>query len=1098
MRLIKGKAFFILNIVLIFFLSISFKIGYSSQSDTLVLKDVNKLLKNGQFEKAERILDSIERIYRNDNNTVLNIYSQIRKAQLAYMKRDIKVGFRIIQRAQDLCQNIQNIDSTEYADVNHVLGMHYYLSGDFNRALVHCKKALHIKKNGVSQLSIPNSYTYNLIATISLAKRDFLYAHSNYELAKYNAIQYEGVEEDDVDIAAYFINIGIVHGQLGNYELSESNFRKGLEIYNNKGAKKSKYASALMNIGRLFEFKELNDSALFYYSKAEEAYIQSYGKEYRRLSGVYLNMGNVFVKLSDNESALLYYEKALSIYSQFLHSDHYQIQKVIMNIGYVFEVKDEFERAIDYYKIAIKDNGQVGIRTSRNMANCYSNLDEYEKAEEFYNQSIERCLNLDDSQVEELSLSYMYYGDFLVKKDVNPKKGIQILLRADSLLKNELKPNKRNYSKLCYYIGDYYNSRGELGRALEAYHKSLLMIGDGFVSSDILAVPADTMLYLDNIQLNVLKRKANCLYKYYLETGSLEYLRASYKTYKTTIDFIGALQLSMHHEESKLYFTDRLNSVFDQGILALNDWYASTRDDRILSQAFEFGEKGKSSVLLAAIKEVEAMQVSKIPPDLQKVEQHQRNDISFYTKMIYSESQLSNPDTTKIALWKNVLFDKKRSHDSLITRIESEYPDYYNLKIDQKVMDIRSIQKRMNEDEALLEYILTDSIIFTFVITSNDAHLETILYTDTIFTQNVDRMRDCLTANEFTNYSQKDYKNFISSSYYLFQNLIEPVEAYLDGKKLIIVPDGMLGYIPFEILLTSFPDPKLFSYKDLEFLIKKNPISYTYSATLLYKASQKKERARKNLLAFAPSYSKIEKEDSLKNRRGTTPEHLFPIPGVKDEVSYINEVYHGDVFFDDLASEQLFKDMAKDYNVLHLAMHTLIDDENPLYSNLVFSQNKEGGQDGLLNAYELFNMEMNADMAVLSACNTGYGRLHGGEGIMSLARGFLYAGVNSIIMTLWAVEDHSSAGLMQIFYRNLSEGMDKDIALQKAKIEYIEESHQLGAHPHYWAGYVNIGETHPLYQIGVSKDSMLLMSSGGVLILLLAGVFGIRFIRRRK
>ncbi len=119
-------------------------------------------------------------------------------------------------------------------------------------------------------------------------------------------------------------------------------------------------------------------------------------------------------------------------------------------------------------------------------------------------------------------------------------------------------------------------------------------------------------------------------------------------------------------------------------------------------------------------------------------------------------------------------------------------------------------------------------------------------------------------------------------------------------------------------------------------------------------------------------------------------------------------------------------------------------------------------EDGYLNTYELFGLHLPGQLAVLSACNTGSGKLERGEGIISLARGFFYAGIPSVVMTLWEIEDHSSADLMARFYENLKLGLPNDIALQQAKIAYLEGAGKLQSHPYFWAGYVSIGKTDPV------------------------------------
>jgi CHAT domain-containing protein len=143
-------------------------------------------------------------------------------------------------------------------------------------------------------------------------------------------------------------------------------------------------------------------------------------------------------------------------------------------------------------------------------------------------------------------------------------------------------------------------------------------------------------------------------------------------------------------------------------------------------------------------------------------------------------------------------------------------------------------------------------------------------------------------------------------------------------------------------------------------------------------------------------------------------------------------------------------------------MHSLVNNSQPTLSKLVFYQNNDSLEDGMLNTYELFSMDLNAGLAVLSACNTGSGKLLKGEGIMNLARGFIFAGVPGIVMTMWSVDDESSARIVQKFYEYLQDGMPKDEALRQAKLDLLAEGDPLRSHPFYWAAYVNIGDNSPM------------------------------------
>ena len=158
-------------------------------------------------------------------------------------------------------------------------------------------------------------------------------------------------------------------------------------------------------------------------------------------------------------------------------------------------------------------------------------------------------------------------------------------------------------------------------------------------------------------------------------------------------------------------------------------------------------------------------------------------------------------------------------------------------------------------------------------------------------------------------------------------------------------------------------------------------------------------------------------------------------------------------------------------------------------STLVFSENRLEEEDGFLNIYELYNMDPKARMAVLSACNSGTGELKSGEGIMSLARAFFYAGVPNIVMTLWTVTDRQSYHLMLSFYKQLSKGRRAESALRKAKLEYLENALPGYQHPRYWSGYILIGNPENLF---LSHFYRQLLVASGILLALLAGFIMLR------
>jgi CHAT domain-containing protein len=174
------------------------------------------------------------------------------------------------------------------------------------------------------------------------------------------------------------------------------------------------------------------------------------------------------------------------------------------------------------------------------------------------------------------------------------------------------------------------------------------------------------------------------------------------------------------------------------------------------------------------------------------------------------------------------------------------------------------------------------------------------------------------------------------------------------------------------------------------------------------------------------------------------------------EISEIAELTGGTSFIGEEARKENFMLNNKNFSVLHLAMHAKIDNENPLYNRLVF-------EDGELTASEIYTSLSKANLAVLSACNTGFGKIEKGEGVMSMARAFHYSGIPAVVMSFWKVPDQETKTIMVDFYKYLKKGKSKSEALRLAKLSYLKKNNNSALnHPYYWSGFVVNGNTDPL------------------------------------
>lgn len=315
-----------------------------------------------------------------------------------------------------------------------------------------------------------------------------------------------------------------------------------------------------------------------------------------------------------------------------------------------------------------------------------------------------------------------------------------------------------------------------------------------------------------------------------------------------------------------------------------------------------------------------------------------------------------------------------------------------------------------------------------------------------------------LTSMPATTGVREPFNEYMDLGYQLYRTLIEPAIPYLRGNKIIISPDNILAYIPFETLITEeFRSPDLL-YRDAPFTLKKYLFSYIYSVTFSSEIPRRSRSLRNDLVAYAPAYEGMEISDSVlmlyPNLRGEIRSLPYATMEAEDAVKQCG----GIAYTADLATEDSFKQNAGKYDIVHLAMHTLVDDSHPAFSKMIFSASPEGKDDGMLNTYEVYNIPLKAMMVVLSSCNTGTGLLATGEGILSLARGFIFAGSRSVVMSMWAVDDYSASEVVRSFYRNLRSGKTKSSALRSARLSFLRSADQARSHPYYWSTLVIYGD----------------------------------------
>jgi CHAT domain-containing protein len=826
--------------------------------------------------------------------------------------------------------------------------------------------------------------------------------------------------------------------------------------------KLGKFDEALNDITQLETFLKGNTSRIQNYINTQfnKCKILSIKGDYTRVESIYLNLINNKILQNKINSELL--------------------SLVYLDLASIYYNRDQFKQALTYYQKCASIGLKINIENSacyNGMGSCYFLIGDTARAETYYKLAIDTRISYHGVNTPKAAREYLSYSVFL-KRVGRIKEGLTYLLNALAIYKNHYGEKYRQTSESYSWLGSFYLDEGQPEKALECFQKALVSAVENFGNYDPSENPSLSGTYFGPELIEALKYKAQALQAMYLkEPGNLALLNNEFNTYDLALKAINKQRTSFPELTSKLSVSGNERSTYLGAIESAFQLYRSTGNLAYKTKAFEFAEKSRSAILLTSLREKQAISYGGIPDSLIEKEKSYGQMIEKYQGMILEERQKEIGSTEVIKEIENKIFQLQNDQNNLIARFEKQFPQYYQLKYSDKILDIPVLQKRLLANQAILEYAVTEKRILIFVITRNSFDIIPVSRTP-VFDESLKGLNTYLREVSFISQDRNEYEKFINAAHILFTKLIQPVETIIRQKELIIVPDEILYTVPFEVLLTEKAESSQ-EFSTLPYLIEKYPVGYAYSANLLFFNYKKVIPEKVRLAAFSPSY------EVRANSNANEP-YLRPLKFAKEETRSASGFFRGKVFDGENATETAFKGIAEKYDILHLAMHAIMDNENPMYSKLAFTREGSKENDGYLNTYELFNMKLKARMVVLSACNTGAGTLQKGEGIMSLARGFYYAGCPDVIMTLWPVEDKMSTQLIKDFYTYLSQGKNKIEALQMAKMNLIRSSDPLRSHPFFWAGYVNIGDVSPVISIPKKKPtSWLWVFTVGISLLLI-------------
>ena len=852
--------------------------------------------------------------------------------------------------------------------------------------------------------------------------------------------------KDSFNIADSYNTLGINHYFEADYDSTTYYYEKSFEIKKRIKTDPHALAVSAYNIALVYDDLGQSDKAMELYKQAESHLLNSDRKE-NFLSDVYVGMALIYFYSGEVVKSEIYAEKALEKGLIYYGEFNPNMTFVYTTYANILETEEKYEEAIDLLeknlKIRKSTYGEFHrwtCETYYDLANSYILVKKYDQAEEYYKKAIEIGKKINSRQ-------YLANArNFLAQLYLNRRMHLD---EAEELLLLSLQTNNTIYGGTSDLVAENYLQLAKLYEKKE--DKSLML---SYVEKSLKAADYDADdlgKIIGPIQaIGSLVLMSDSYFETFEKDRDMKHLLESYTLIDQKTALIRHTQSNFSSDRSRIDFANKYREIFEKDLGLCWLLYHETKDKKYLQKAFELSETNRNTTLLKGLQGIKFRAYGDIPEDKLDLEQRTKKELERVKMDIFFEKSARKPDK---AFYRYLLDERitlSNRLDSLYHDFNKNYPKFKNFRVDKDLATIEEVQAELDNDTQLITYFLGDKSLFTFNITNDSISLLRADIADELVK----------ITNDFKNHlSKRDDINELSHELYMY---LMGQQLDRDKKNIVIVADNVLNYIPFEVL----------RFSDDTFLVESYNISYTGSVGLFLELNNKffKYDSKNNWAGFAPIY---DSENEIMSAR--------------NEIDDIASLTNGTKFVGSSAKKDSFLLHNQDYSVLHLAMHAKIDNENPLYNRLLF-------EDGELTASEIYNSKSKANMAVLSACNTGFGKIEKGEGVMSMARAFHFSGIPSIVMSLWKVPDKETKTIMIDFYRFLQKGKSKSEALRLAKLSFLKKNkNTVLTHPYYWSGFVINGNVDPIH---IESSSRLVWWA--LIVILLVVMVSVFYKKRKK
>jgi CHAT domain-containing protein/tetratricopeptide (TPR) repeat protein len=975
--------------------------------------------------------------------------------------------------------------------------------GSFTLAGGDKKMAVHKAETFVAELEALNDPYITKEAYLELA---WIYNDAGdpkkaYEIVERSLTEARKISDPvKADFADIEYELGYYASGIGDYLNSKKHYQKALSHL--QKAKKQNYLLMQQTynaLGGVMWYTSKMDSASYYFKKSlatlKKLDTADLMNAYYRPALVNLNIAVISNALGRNEEAISFSENAVKDFQKYiekskdeqriLHAKKTQLL-TIDNLGSFHNAIGEFNKAeqlilysYNKKKALLEPNDPNIIISLVILGQAEMSLQDFTKAGDYLDQAINLIKENPSVQLYWKAAAYISRAD-VYKETGNIKKAEELFTQGEEIYKKALGSEySTDFMEDLIVMSQFYSLNGKAKKAISLAEKTFKFTSEGEFQNTLIAfkhtlnlgqvfyniMDYDNALTYADAALN-LDIKGNKGGQSISDSISTQFnkpaalLLQSKASYEITKSRTEAFLLSLMEkiddgiailEQRRTIITSsedlsllisQNNELFDFAKKLRLELYQQTGDETYLNDALGLHESSIYNRIRSRLNLRNNVKFRNVPERVIEREQKLRGQLS---------SALTGGDTIQI----NTYFDLSEHWKTFQDSLKKDYPAYYKLRYATLAEPLVEALTSVPEYTTVVRYFFVESQLYAYVLTRDEKNL---------FILDFDSVKGHIPQLTGENFDPEFYGPLL---FELYNTLWKPFDDKISTEKVIIIPDRELFNLSFETLTPE----KISSFNEFagNSLLAKYSISYNFSALILDSPPTEKDFG-KNFVAFAPEFSEDMKtayqmavKDSLDLDKSYLT--LLPQPFSADLVKEYTGVLNGTSFLNEKASKQLFINSANEFKIIHIGTHAESNNVSPELSRLIFAKNiseVDKLNDNSLYTYEIYNYDLSSDLAILTACETGKPTYQAGEGMISLAHAFTYAGSESILTSLWKIDEKSSTEIIGHFYKNLKDGMPKDKALREAKLRYLAMAEGRTLAPQYWAGLVLMGDASPV------------------------------------